>query len=169
MRLTRSTAVRTSPSGTRLRMRNGAKTSKAPGKVPSAVAVARCSSVAPSVSARVRASPAPAPTPRPTAAVRPARPKGPNARNGPVEPTASPNFRPGVSPYPGAGAKGALAAPATRAMVSRVGFSYSSGRRAEAPMAACSTSPTAPGMTPLKASPTWPKKVVSGAPNPIRL
>ena len=147
----------------RPKMRNGAKASAAPGITPNPVAAARCSSVAPSASARVLASPAPAAVPRPTAAARPAKPNGPAARNGTVEPTASLSLRATVSSYPGAASKGFLAAVANSLIFSRVGFSYSSGNKAAAPAPAVSSRPTAPGTRPLKASLTCPPIVVSGA------
>ena len=120
------------------------------------------SGVTPSPSARKRASPAPAPTPKPTAAALPARPSGPAARNGTVEPIASPSFRPTVSSYPGAASNGFLAASAYSLIFSRAAFSVSSGRRADAPTAADSTRPTAPGRRPFSPSFICPPSVVSG-------
>ena len=162
-RLTISTPAAVDAVGIRDRIRSGANASRAPGIMPSAVASERCSSVAPSRSARVRASPAPAPTPKPTAAARPAKPRGPAARKGTVEPTASPSLRPTVCSYPGAASNGRLAAPATDAIFSRAAFSMSSGSSAEAPVAADSSRPIAPGTMPLKVSLTCPSAVVSGA------
>ena len=160
-RLIICTADAVAASGIRDRIRKGAKASNAPGSVPSAVAVPRWSAVASSASARVRASPAPAPTPKPTAAARPARPSGPARRNGAVEPIASPSLRGTDSSYPAAAVNGSFAAVATDLIFSRAVFSMLSGSSADAPVAALSTRPTAPGANPLKSSLAPPRKVRS--------
>ena len=137
----------------------GAKSSNRPTGAPYAVAVAICSGVASASSARNLASPAPAPVANAVTAALPTIPKGANAKNGIKEPNASPNFLPTVSSYPGVGAANSLNGFNTSVAVSRIPCSVtrpSSSANAEAPTAAVSTNPAAPGIIPLKNSFVWP-------------
>ena len=161
-RLTAATAPACTGAAKRPRILAGANISVAPTTPPRPVAKERCSASAPPCSARTLASPAPAPTPSPAMPKRPATPNGPMARNGKTEPTDSPNFRPMVSSYPGAAAKGSRAEAAKPPMILRADFSCSSGNSAEIPVPADSAKPIAPGTRPLANSLTCPPTVGSG-------
>ena len=137
--------------------------SDTPTAAPSCVAVSFSSGVAPASSARIRASPAPAPIPRPPATARPGRPKGAAARNGRIDPPASPNLRKPESSYPGAASNGDFSVSAVEEIPRRIDSSYSSGASAEAPTAAVSSSPIAPDGTPLASSHNCPMPDVCGA------